>query len=226
MFTVFIIILALLVIGGYALTRRKRLSLDERKAYILGAPTDFSGLFAPTDSAQLADEETQAVASGRRAQLLERARQFDLSALDETRREPQVYAEVLAEFIRQSAVSQDQFQALVGHLSQHQELKANAQLVEMMLQRWAVSPDNKATVQLLHLAALADDAAVLQRAIERAAAAWQQGLLPNLTANDFLALAESEYWVLASEARRSGAGYILKSRLVELRRTLAATKRG
>jgi hypothetical protein len=104
-------------------------------------------------------------------------------------------------------------------------LKSNVQLANMMMTAWQNFPDNKSTAQMLHIVALSDDAALLQQATEMIFDSWKKGLLPKLTATDFLALTESEYWVLASEARRSGAGFILKNSLAELRRRLAATGR-
>jgi hypothetical protein len=226
MLAVFIIIIFILAAGGYAISRRKSGSLSESNEYILAAPTEFEGLFDKENSEQLAAQEEQRLAAQRRAGLLERAQQFDLQVLDETHSETAVYNEILIALIEQTAESQDRFQALVGHISKSGELRANVQLAEKMMEHWKTSPGNKSTAQMLHLAALSDDAALLKRAIEMADEALQKGLLPKLFAKDFLALAESEYWVLAPEARRSGAGFILKNSLADLRRTLAATMRG
>jgi hypothetical protein len=226
MLTVFIILLVLLAAGALALRRCKRNVPGESREPILPAPTNFAGLFDTPDSAQFAAEEEASLEAQRRADLLKRAKHFDVGALDEAQTDAKCYAEVLDELIRQAGASQDHLQRLVGRLSQNRELKGNLRLAEMMIEAWKHSPDNKSTAQMLHLAALSDDPALLQHTIELTLDSWQAGLLPNLSAKDFLALAESEYWVLAPEARRSGAGFILKNSLAGLRRTLAATLHG
>lgn len=226
MLAVFIIFFILIAAGALAISRRKRNSLNESSEHLLAAPTTFEGLFDTPSSAQFAAEEKASREASRRADFLERARQFDLQALNDTHTDARLYHEVLNEFIAHSSDSQDKLQRLVGHLSKSKELKGNVRLAEMMIEAWKNSPDNKSTARMLHFAALSDDAALLQHAIELTLDSWQKGRLPNLSAKDFLALAESQYWVLAPEARRSGAGFILKNRLTDLRRTLAATLRG
>jgi hypothetical protein len=54
-----------------------------------------------------------------------------------------------------------------------------------------------------------------------AARALRDGRLTNLTGEDLRTLAESEFWVLSSESRTSGAGFVLKQRLASLRQELA-----
>ncbi len=226
MLAVFIILLLVIAAGAFAISRRNRNSLSENQEYILPAPTNFAGLFDIQSSEQFAAEEKASLEAKRCADLLERAKHFDLQALNDTHTGAKFYNQVLDELITQSLDSQDNLQKLVGHLSQSKELRSNVRLAEIMIEAWKNSPDNKSTAQMLHLAALSDDAALLQRAIELTLDSWKKGSLPKLSAKDFLALAEGEYWVLAPEARRSGAGFILKNSLAELRRTLAATLRG
>jgi hypothetical protein len=226
MLAVFLIIVIIIAASGYGLLRRNRHSLRESKESILPAPEAFEGLFDNLNSQQFAAEEEQRRTAARRAALLERARQFDLQVLNETRADAGEYREVLTELLQQTFASQDKFQALVGHISQSKELRSNPQLAKTMMATWKTSPDNKSTAQMIHNAALSDDAALLERAIAIAAEALQNGALPKLSAQDLLALAESEYWVLAPEARRSGAGFTLKNSLADLRHRLATTRRG
>jgi hypothetical protein len=226
MLAVFIILLILFAAGAFAFLRRNRNSLSESKEDILLAPTNFAGLFDHHNSGQFATAEKETLEAKRHTDLLERAKQFDLQALDEAQTDAKFYPEILAELITQSLDSQDRLQALVGHLSQSKELRSNVRLAEIMIEAWKNSPNNKTTARMLHIVALSDDASLLQRAIELTFDSWKKGLLPKLSAKDFLAVAESEYWVLAPEARRSGTGFILKNSLAELRRTLAAARRG
>jgi hypothetical protein len=78
---------------------------------------------------------------------------------------------------------------------------------------------------MLRVAALADDAAIYERAVEEAIEFWQRGQIAELTAENLLALVESQYWVLAPEARRSGAGFALRQSLERCRRQLAQAAR-
>ena len=85
------------------------------------------------------------------------------------------------------------------------------------------SPDRKSTSELLHVAALTDDAKNFGRAIELVLLSWRAGNLADVSANDLQALINSEYWVLSSRARTSGAGFVLKETLSNANRELAGT---
>jgi hypothetical protein len=78
---------------------------------------------------------------------------------------------------------------------------------------------------MLHIAALSDDAAIYQQAVETVLQVWRNGRLPEISSEELYALIENQYWMLASEAKRSGAGFVLKRRLVSVRRELAAAAR-
>jgi hypothetical protein len=75
------------------------------------------------------------------------------------------------------------------------------------------SPNRNSTAKLLHTTALADDAKNYGRAIELVLLSWRDGSLPDLTAADLQSLINSEYWVLSSRTRTSGAGFVLKQTL-------------
>ena len=55
--------------------------------------------------------------------------------------------------------------------------------------------------------------------------AWAEGRLSNSGADELRALFEAEYWLLSSETRRSGAGFQLKQKLTQVRRSLAEHER-
>ena len=46
----------------------------------------------------------------------------------------------------------------------------------------------------------------------------------NMSAEELRSLFEGEYWLLSSEAKRSGAGFLLKQRLAHVRRELSAAR--
>jgi hypothetical protein len=51
--------------------------------------------------------------------------------------------------------------------------------------------------------------------------AWLEERLAGSNADELRALFDAEYWLLSSEVRRSGAGFQLKQKLAQVRRSLA-----
>jgi hypothetical protein len=82
------------------------------------------------------------------------------------------------------------------------------------------SPDRTSTTKLLHVAALTDDAKTFGRAIELVLMSWRDGSLSDVSAKDLQALFNSEYWILSSRSRTSGAGFVLKQTLANANREL------
>jgi len=87
------------------------------------------------------------------------------------------------------------------------------------------SPDRTSTTNLLHIAALSDDAKNYGRAVELVLMSWRDGTLPDLSARELQALFNSEYWVLSSRTRTSGAGFVLKETLSSANRELESTNK-
>lgn len=85
------------------------------------------------------------------------------------------------------------------------------------------SPHKKSTTDLLHVAALTDDARNFERAIELVILSWRDGSLSDVSAKDLQAVINSEYWVLSSRTRTSGAGFVLKQTLSNANRELEGT---
>ncbi len=82
------------------------------------------------------------------------------------------------------------------------------------------SPDRSSTTRLLHVAASTDDAKTFGRAIELVLMSWRDRSLSDVSAKDLQALFNSEYWVLSSRTRTSGAGFVLKQTLSNANREL------
>jgi hypothetical protein len=85
------------------------------------------------------------------------------------------------------------------------------------------SPNKTSTANLLHAAALSDDAKNYGRAIELVLLSWRDGSLSDLSARDLQLLLNSQYWVLSSRTRTSGAGFTLKETLSTANRELEST---
>ena len=155
------------------------------------------------------------------ARLLARAEEGDLKTLHAARSQANLYARVLDGLIdfhgRQGDIS-----ALVKYITKSDDLRGNARLAERVIAAWQNAPDRRSTVEMLHVAAISDNADTYHRAVDLAIEAFNTGRLGGLAVADLLALLESQYWVLATEARSGGPGFALKQRLNEARRELAA----
>lgn len=85
------------------------------------------------------------------------------------------------------------------------------------------SPNRTSTTKLLHVAASTDDPKTYGRAIELVLMSWRDRSLADVSAKDLQALFNSEYWVLSSRARTSGAGFVLKQTLADANREIEST---
>ena len=88
------------------------------------------------------------------------------------------------------------------------------------IREYQKSPNRTSTTKLLHVAALSDDAKNYERAIELVLLSWRDGSLADLSAKELQSLFNSEYWVLSSRTRTSGAGFVLKETLSSANREL------
>ncbi|HJQ69297.1 MAG TPA: hypothetical protein VKA70_10005 [Blastocatellia bacterium] len=129
------------------------------------------------------------------------------------------------EFVRRAENSQDDLQSLVTHISESKQLRSNARLARALVERVTPPAGRRAIADALHVAALTDDAAIYEQAVEKAVELWQAGGTSELKAEELLALIESQYWVLAPEARRSGAGFALRQALDRCRRKVVERAR-
>lgn len=212
-----------LILAAFALRLWQRTSLDRSSDREI-APPAFEGLFPATPEAS---SDAVAALSNRIAALTDRARRGDLEALSESSAagDPVLYGEVMDALVEAASNSQEILSALVKHMSTSNAMRGNKRLAELLMEKWKANPDAPSTAEMLHGAALSDDAAAYERAVEAASSLWHSGRLPRLSAGELVDLVESQYWILAPEARRGGAGFALKTRLAELRRELATATR-
>jgi hypothetical protein len=117
--------------------------------------------------------------------------------------------------------SEDNLNALASFVASDSELRGSRELADAYRRIWERVPDRATTSRLLHLAALSDDPEIFGEAVGAAAGALREGRLQNLSGEDLRSLAESEFWVLSTESRTTGAGFVLKQRLASLRQELA-----
>jgi hypothetical protein len=108
----------------------------------------------------------------------------------------------------------------VAEHAEEDERHARKAQAEEFIASWLESPDRNSLAEMLHLAVLADDAETYRQAIEIALDVWQRGSFPDLSAAELQTLFNSEFWLLSSRTRSSGAGFVLKRTLSRAKREL------
>lgn len=221
MIFVLIILVIMLATAGFIFTvNHYNRALPEKNRANALPPPDSVLLFA-------SDVEAGAPADNRRTALIERATGGDIAALTDAHAagDVKLYGEILDALV-DARVRQGNLSELVKHIVSNDGLRANARLAEQVIQSWKLAPDRRSTIEMVHIAALSDDAGIYGKAVDRAVEAWQNGKLYDFKPEELIALVESQYWELASSARGGGASYALKRRLADARRDLAATTPG
>ena len=212
-----VLILGLLVLAVYLW--QKPASTPEVNE--LPPPPDPRGLFSePEKPKQL---ETKVADPEITAQLIALAKTGDKSALQQAHglNNNRLYDEVLTALVA-STTSDAQLLSLTSYVSRN-EWPVNAALARACIVAWQKAPDRSSTAKTLHIAALCDDAEIYGNAVALALQFWREEKIPDLTAVELNALLNGEYWVLSSQTRSSGAGFILKRSLASARRELEQT---
>jgi hypothetical protein len=163
-------------------------------------------------------------AEARRQALLARAAAGDKETLNEAHAtdDHTFYDEVLDALVKR-ANSEHQLFALASYITRSNDhLRVNKRLAARFIESWKSTPDRKSTAKMLHIAALSGEANIYQTAIETAYQFWRNRRLTEISADELRQLIESEFWILAPPVRNSGAGFVLKRKLAQLRRQLVA----
>ena len=223
MSAILIISVFLVFVASFAILRTKRSSSKE-DARELTYGVSPRGLFDPPAADEIPGESPEQI---RRGRLRERAARGDLSALAEARAsgDAALYRFVLDGLVGRCSGEPECVRELASHIARGRDLRASPELAEMLLGGWRGAPTPASTSELLRVSALSDDAGTFGRAVTEVLQSWESGRLAGLGAEDLRALFEAEYWLLSSEAKRSGAGFVLKQKLADVRRRLAAGAR-
>ena len=229
MIAILIIVFILLAATAAAVVyRRQQRLLQSRVQRELG-PRQPRSLFADTQqaldaSARALPEQPAHGYVQQRAAFLTRVASDDLSVLADAHgaRDAALYRLVLNGLVERAAKSDERLRALVSYVGGQAALRGSVELAEVYSAVWQETPDRATTATMLHLAALSDDADTFRKAAEIASLFWQNGQLAQLTGEELRALIDGEFWVLSADARRTGAGFMLKQRLNDLRTELSA----
>jgi hypothetical protein len=215
----------LLAIISFAIYRWQQISSGEGANRALPpAPPDFKGLFAAAaeeEQALFIAAQAEKELAERRRELLSRAEAGDKAALLEAHAsgDAKLYDEALSALVRRAANEKQVF-ALASFVAREGSLPVNLHLAEAFTENWKGAPDRSTTAEMLHVAALAGDAEFYQRAIETLLLYWREQRLSDMSAAELRQLIESEFWLLPSHARNSGAGFLLKREIARARRQL------
>ena len=166
------------------------------------------------------EQEATTAAAAKQQEIIDRAHAADKSILLEAK-DPKLYDEVL-NILVDLADSDAKLLSLISYVTRN-ELRVNKNLAERLIDSYKQAPTRSSTATMLHLAALSDDAAVYQNAVETALKSWFDGKLPEISAPELRSILEGEFWILSSPTRSSGAGFLLKRTLANARRKLEAS---
>jgi len=184
----------------------------------LPLPPQPAGLFSDFKPAEL-----PAPTEDPKKAVIESAAKGDRNALAQAHalNDATLYEQVLNLFIA-PIDSEPKLLSLVSHVTRN-ELPVTKGLAQKSIAYWKDSPDKHSTAKMLHLAALSDDAETYRQAVEIALKAWRNGKLPDVSAVELQSLINGEFWVLSSNTRSSGAGFVLKRTLATAKRELEPT---
>lgn len=224
------LIISIFLIAITALAFRHWNRKSPPKTHLILETRSFDGLFAEQRAEELkalARAEAEVRAEEERGLLVARAAGGDETALNDAHNsgDKEVYGDALRALITQAGDSVERLRFLAEHIVDNAGLPASCEFAERMIEVYQVSLDQRSLANMLHLTALTGDAALYHRAIGAVMAQWREGRVSKVSPTDILATIESGYWLISSEARLSGSGFLLKKAIAEVRRELAAAAR-
>jgi hypothetical protein len=217
-----IISIFLLAAASYSIIRSKRAAT--RAEGYLPDPRPRSFLTGDEEAASQLEDKAKADAA-ERSRILSRAARGSAQALSDAAAtgDASVYKFALEALVAR-AKGPAELSALSSYIVGH-NLRACPSLALGLIEHWEARPARESVPELLRAAALSDDAGVFARAVADVFAAWEAGRAGGLSAHELRELFDAEYWLLSSEAKRSGAGFLLKQQLSDVRRRLSQSTR-
>jgi len=212
-----VFVLTLFVIAAVYF-RQKSVNASQKMELPL-PPKPPTGLFSNYQPAPLAPASSEEPHNA----IIELAKTGDKKALHDAHaiNDRALYDEVLNAFVAHTN-TEAQLLSLVSHVTRN-ELPVNKTLAQKSIDYWKDSLDRNTTAKLLHIAALSDDADTYGQAVEVVLNSWREGKLRDVSAIELQSLFNGEFWILSSNTRSSGAGFVLKRTLSTARRELELT---
>jgi len=227
--TILIISVFLFAVTALALRRWNR-EPQPKELNTFPVSPSFDGLFAEEryeEAQRFAQAEAERRLEEERRLMIERAAQGDETALYDAHNlgDEAFYREVLRSLVAQADGREETLRSIAEYIVDSRVLRSSGELATTMIGQWGKSLDQRSFADMIHLAALSDDVAIFKRAVEVSMKRFFEGHLPHVSSKDFLATVESAYWMVATEVRYSGSGFLLKQLIADIRRKLAAASR-
>lgn len=204
----------------FLVSRRKELPPTQPQDSF-NPPPQYRSLFAPDeeelrewqkeqDEKELADRQAEL-----RQNLLRRAEESDFNALLEAKvyGNARLYDEVFQILLQRDADGLANFVMRNG-------LPSNAGLVELSAKKLSENPNLDNLLKFVHLSALTNSAEIFLQTLETTKEIWNEKRLNEISDEKLIEILDSHYWLLASEARVSGAGYLLKEKMASVRQEI------
>jgi hypothetical protein len=229
---IFILFLLLTTAAIAARFSKRQPNLQETSHHL--PASQFDGLLAEQRAEEvktLAENEASYRDRAARQQLLERAAEAEMEGMTVVLNEAQAfgdqqfYHQVLQTIFTQADGNLKLLRSTVEYIVGSQKLRSSREFAEAVVALWANSPGQFSLADVLCLAALADDEAVFRQALNTALKLWREDRIRKVSAHNFLAAVENAYWLIASDVRSSGSGFLLKQAIADVRRALAAADR-
>lgn len=219
------VILAFVAAASFAILRTRRPRSNESAQ--LPPPYGARGLFGGDAAPPALHEADEDASEDFERELRARASRGDLETLKEARDSGRaaLYELILGVLLERSGGDAAALRALADFVARGQDLRSTPVLAAAALEDFQREPGRSRIPTLLRVAALSDDAAAFESATTAVERAWLEERLPDSNADELRALFDSEYWLLSSEARRSGSGFQLKQKLAQVRRSLNDSER-
>lgn len=224
-----LLITSFLLLAGitYVLYLWQRPSSHEETEFMLAPPPHAIGLFDDSAINETLPRQLPGgnpVTEEERNALIERASGGDKEALHDAHAtgDSALYDDVLDALVNRAETDKELLSLASFITRSERPLRVNISLAKRFMEDWKTEPDRNSTAKMLHVAALASDAGLYQVAIETAYQFWRARRLTGISADELRQLIESEFWILPPAMRNSGAGFVLKRKLAQLRRHLVA----
>ena len=214
------IILSILVVAVYFWQKPR----TEPESSMLPPHSGARGLFTGEQLPEI-NNRFKLTSEDRKTEIVRAAGSGDKNALRDAHEigDRSFYNEVL-DRLSAGANTDPQLLSLISFVTRS-ELPVNTRLATRMLESWKNSPDRSGTAKALHIVALSNDASLYNTAVEEILQLWRAGRLPEVSAQELASLFDGEFWLLSSEVRGSGPGFLLKRTLAKARDELNAKAR-
>jgi len=98
-------------------------------------------------------------------------------------------------------------------------LAGKAERLSEFKEFWKTSPNKRATIQLLALAAQTGSGKIFSDTAENVIQQWQANRIEDLSAEQLAQILDSHFWLLPNEERTPGVSFWLKQEIASLRRS-------